>query len=72
MFRRRPNVLLVLADDPGQGDVSCFKPHAGWNTRWREGAASHLVRLLEACQTLVPPDCTWKGRREDGSLRGFR
>ena len=33
----QPNVVLILADDMGVGDVSCLNPHSAWKTPHVDG-----------------------------------
>ena len=47
----RPNVLLILADDLGQGDVSCFNPNAGWETPHMDQLASEGMRFYDSHAT---------------------
>lgn len=48
---KRPNILFVLADDLGQGDVSCFNPQAGWKTPSMDQLAKQGMRLFDAHAT---------------------
>ena len=47
----RPNVLLILADDLGQGDVSCFNPNAGWKTPHLDQLAAEGMRFYDSHAT---------------------
>lgn len=47
----RPNVLLVLADDLGQGDVSCFNPCAGWTTPYIDQLAEQGMGMVDSHST---------------------
>lgn len=47
----RPNVLLVFADDLGQGDVSCFNPNAGWKTPAMDRLAEQGMRMVDSHAT---------------------
>lgn len=47
----RPNVLLVLADDLGQGDVSSFNANAGWQTPHMDRLASEGMRFYDSHAT---------------------
>lgn len=47
----RPNVLFILADDLGQGDVSCFNPDAAWTTPHLDRLAAEGLRLTDAHAT---------------------
>lgn len=48
---RRPNVLVVLADDLGQGDISCFNPNAGWQTPYIDRIAKQGMRFFDSHAT---------------------
>lgn len=47
----RPNVLLVMADDLGQGDVSCFNPQSGWQTPAMDRLAAEGMRFYDSHAT---------------------
>ena len=47
----RPNVLLVLADDLGQGDLSCFNPNSGWKTPHIDKLAAEGMRMFDSHST---------------------
>ncbi|HEY4558916.1 MAG TPA: arylsulfatase [Enteractinococcus sp.] len=47
----RPNVLLILADDLGQGDVSCFNSDAGWKTPHMDRLAEQGMRFFDSHAT---------------------
>lgn len=51
MFPCRPNVLFVLADDLGQGDVSCFNDRAGWVTPAMDRLAAEGMRFTDSHAT---------------------
>lgn len=46
-----PNILFILADDLGQGDVSCFNPHAGWHTGHIDALAAQGLRMTDSHAT---------------------
>ena len=48
---QRPNVLVILADDLGQGDVSCFNPNAGWKTPHMDRIAEQGMRFFDSHAT---------------------
>ncbi len=48
---QRPNVLVILADDLGQGDVSCFNPNAGWQTPHMDRLAAQGMRFFDSHAT---------------------
>lgn len=47
----RPNLLLVLADDLGQGDVSAFNPNAAWITPHLDRLAAQGMRFMDSHST---------------------
>ncbi len=51
MEQRRPNILFILADDLGQGDVSCFNPDAGWTTPSMDRLAAEGMRFTDSHAT---------------------
>jgi arylsulfatase A len=51
MSASRPNILYVLADDLGQGDVSCFNPHSAWTTPHLDTLAAEGMRFTDSHAT---------------------
>ncbi|MEV4902711.1 arylsulfatase [Citricoccus sp. NPDC055426] len=51
MQPRRPNILFILADDLGQGDVSCFNPGAAWTTPHLDRLAAEGMRFTDSHAT---------------------
>ncbi|MGM7671250.1 sulfatase family protein [Microbacterium sp. A93] len=51
MQQRRPNILFVLADDLGQGDVSSFNPGAAWTTPHLDRLAAGGMRFTDSHAT---------------------
>jgi arylsulfatase A len=49
--QRPPNILFVLADDLGQGDVSCFNPAAAWTTEHLDRLAAEGMRFTDSHAT---------------------
>ena len=47
----RPNILLVLSDDSGQGEVSFFNAQARWQTPRLEQLADQGMRFVDAHAT---------------------
>jgi len=46
--RPPPNVIYILADDMGIGDVSCYNPHAAWQTPNLDRLAAEGMRFDDA------------------------
>src|SRR5699024_600173 len=77
---KRPNVLFILADDLGQGDVSCFNPRAGWKTPFMDKLADQGMRMLDshATSALCTPSrygfltgrYNWRSRLKSAVLPG--
>lgn len=78
--QERPNILFILADDLGQGDVSCFNPHAGWKTPYMDDLARQGMRLFDshATSSLCTPSrygfltgrYNWRSRLKSAVLPG--
>ena len=51
MTAHRPNILLVLADDLGRGDVSCFNSQALWQTPRLDQLGAQGMRFVDAHAT---------------------
>ncbi|WP_193080292.1 sulfatase family protein [Brevibacterium aurantiacum] len=51
MAQRRPNILYILADDLGQGDVSCFNPQAQFTTENMDRLAREGMRFTDSHST---------------------
>src|SRR5690625_5298452 len=76
----RPNVLLIFADDLGQGDVSCFNPNAGWTTPHMDRLASQGMRFYDSHATsalctpsrygLLTGRYNWRSRLKSFVVRG--
>ncbi|MEN8229859.1 MAG: arylsulfatase [Bacteroidota bacterium] len=43
-----PNIIYILADDLGYGDVSAFNPNAAWNTKHIDRIAAEGMRFTDA------------------------
>lgn len=79
--RTRPNVIVVLADDMGIGDVSCLNPTSAWKTPGidriaREGrtftdAHSASGVCTPSRYTLLTGRYSWRGRLKSGVLHGY-
>ena len=46
--RDRPNIVVILADDLGSGDLGCMNPDAGTTTPHLDGLANQGARFLDA------------------------
>jgi arylsulfatase A len=44
----RPNIVYILADDLGMGDVSCYNPDAAWQTIHMDRLAAEGLRFNDA------------------------
>jgi len=77
----RPNVLLILADDLGIGDLSCLNTNCAWKTPnldrlAREGrvftdAHSASSVCTPSRYALMTGRYAWRGRLKSGVLDGF-
>ena len=77
----RPNVLLVLADDMGLGDVSHLNPASLWRTPHLDRLAREGMVFSDAhsssgvCTptryTLLTGRYSWRGRLKRGVLQGY-
>lgn len=77
----RPNILLILADDMGVGDVSCLNPRSAWRTPAIDRLASQGMVFSDAhsssgvCTptryTLLTGRYSWRGRLKQGVLQGY-
>jgi arylsulfatase A len=76
-----PNVLLILADDMGLGDVSGYNPKSIWQTPHldrlaREGmfftdAHSSSALCTPTRYTLITGRHSWRGKLKKGVLQGY-
>lgn len=77
----QPNVIVILADDLGVGDVSCLNPSSAWKTPGidriaREGrtftdAHSASGVCTPSRYTLLTGRYSWRGRLKSGVLHGY-
>jgi len=77
----RPNILYILADDMGVGDVSCLNPDSAWQTPnldriAREGRAftdAHSASgvCTPSRYTLLTGRYSWRGALKSSVLHGF-
>lgn len=77
----RPNIVVILADDLGYGDVGCYNPDSKIPTRHLDGLAAAGVRFTDAhtpsavCTPtrygLLTGRYAWRTRLKNGVLDGF-
>ncbi len=75
-----PNVVYILADDMGVGDVSCFNPNSAWKTEHIDRLASQGMRFTDAhsgssvCTPtrygILTGRYSWRSRLKRGVLGG--
>lgn len=80
MTAAHPNIVLVPADDLGQGDVSCFNPDAGWRTPHIDRLAAGGTRFTDSHATsalctpsrygLLTGRYNWRSRLKSSVLPG--
>ena len=76
-----PNIVYVLADDLGIGDVSCYNPKSAWQTPHLDRLARAGLRFTDAhsASSLCTPAryalltgrYAWRGRLKQGVLQGY-
>lgn len=79
--RRPPNIVYILADDMGMGDVSAYNPDAAWRTPNIDRLAQEGRRFTDAHSTaavctpsrysLLTGRYSWRTRLKAGVLFGF-
>ena len=77
----RPNIIVILADDLGYGDVSCYNPHSKIQTPAIDRLAAEGMRFTDAhtpsavCTPtrygLLTGRYSWRTRLKSGVLDGF-
>lgn len=77
----RPNILVILADDMGIGDVSCLNPGSAWKTPAIDRLASEGRIFTDAHSAsgvctpsryaLLTGRYPWRGPLKRGVLRGY-
>lgn len=77
----RPNIVYILADDLGYGDVSCFNPSGKIKTPNIDRLAAEGMRFTDAhspasvCTpsrySILTGDYAWRSRLPQGVLRGY-
>ncbi len=78
---QKPNLLFILADDMGVGDVSALNPHAAWKTPHLDRLAREGVAFTDAhsasgvCTpsryTLLTGRYSWRSKLKKGVLQGY-
>ena len=76
-----PNILYILADDLGLGDVSCYNPKSAWQTPHLDRLARDGLRFTDAhsASSLCTPSryalltgrYAWRGRLKQAVLHGY-
>ncbi len=76
-----PNIVYILADDLGIGDVSCYNPRSAWQTPHLDRLARDGLRFTDAhsASSLCTPSryalltgrYAWRGRLKQGVLQGY-
>ncbi|MEY2882051.1 MAG: Arylsulfatase [Verrucomicrobiota bacterium] len=79
--RTPPNVLYILADDLGVGDLSCFNPQSAWRTPHLDRLAREGMMFTDAhsasgvCTpsryTLLTGRYSWRTKMKKGVLNGY-
>jgi len=77
----KPNILYILADDLGLGDVSCFNPQSAWRTPHLDQLAREGMMFTDAhsssgvCTptryTLLTGRNSWRSKMKKGVLQGY-
>lgn len=76
-----PNIVYILADDLGIGDVSCYNPKSAWQTPHLDRLARDGLRFTDAhaASSLCTPSryalltgrYAWRGSLKQGVLQGY-
>jgi arylsulfatase A-like enzyme len=76
-----PNILFILADDLGIGDVSCYNPRSAWRTPQLDRLAAQGIQFTDAhaASALCTPSryalltgrYAWRGRLKRGVVNGY-
>jgi len=77
----RPNIICILADDLGSGDLSCLNPKSAWQTPHLDRLASEGLVCTDAHSTsgvctpsryaLLTGRYSWRGPLKKGVLDGY-
>ena len=78
----RPNIICILADDLGSGDLSCLSPTSAWQTPRLDRLASEGLVCTDAHSTssvctpsryaLLTGRYSWRGPLKKGVLDGYK
>ena len=76
-----PNILYVLADDLGRGDLSCYNPRSAWQTPRLDRLAAEGMLFTDAHSAsgvctpsryaLMTGRYSWRGKLKSQTLRGY-
>ena len=76
-----PNVLFILADDMGRGDISAYNPHSAWQTPSVDTLAHGGIRFSDAHSSsavctpsrysILTGRYNWRSRIKSGVTSGF-
>ncbi len=76
-----PNIVFILADDLGMGDVSCYNPQSAWRTPHLDRLATEGLRFTDAhaASSLCTPSryalltgrYAWRGTLKRGVVNGY-
>ena len=79
--RQKPNIIIILADDLGYGDVSAFNPESKLHTRFIDQMASEGMMFTDAhtsssvCTptrySILTGRYNWRSTLKNGVLSGF-
>ena len=77
----RPNIVYILADDLGRGDLSCYNPAAAWKTPCLDRLAAQGLLFTDAHSAsgvctpsryaLMTGRYSWRGPLKAHTLRGY-
>ncbi len=77
----RPNLIYILADDMGYGDVSCLNPQAAWKTPAFDRLAAEGIAFTDAHSSsavctpsrysILTGRYNWRSRLKQGVLGGY-
>ena len=80
-MKKRPNVIFILADDMGYGDVSAFNERCGFHTENLDQLASEGMRFTDAhaasavCTpsrySILTGRYPWRSIRKKDVLKGY-